>query len=310
MPTRARLDQALRDAREANRLTGILAALGKEIEGARRERDEATARYRSEAKDVARLEGVGWGALVSAVRGTRTGELERERAEEVAARYAAQSATERLARLDRDYAETQSLRAVLGNVEERREEAAREHASALRLAGSSPELESTLDRLATLDSELREIDEALAAGQRARGALAQAQRQLGSADAWSGYDTFLGGGIVSSMVKHDRLDQAGRAIANAQHTLATFSRELSDVPQAQQLSVDLGISPTTRTLDIWFDNIFSDLAVRDQIKTSLRALSAASGAVDAAFNQLNARQSVLKRERADALHRRDQLIGA
>jgi hypothetical protein len=40
----------------------------------------------------------------------------------------------------------------------------------------------------------------------AREALDDVAERLGKASSWSTYDTFLGGGAISSAMKHDRLD--------------------------------------------------------------------------------------------------------
>ena len=42
------------------------------------------------------------------------------------------------------------------------------------------------------------------------------------------------------------------------------------------LRADLGISPTTRTFDVWFDNLFSDLSVRSSIQDSSLRVDARS----------------------------------
>ena len=99
--------------------------------------------------------------------------------------------------------------------------------------------------------------------------------ELGSADSWSAYDTWFGGGLVSSSIKHDRIDAAGRLIAAAQDALVDLARELADVESVAGLRADLGISPTARTFDVWFDNVFSDLSVRSSIKDSQVRVDAA-----------------------------------
>lgn len=78
-------------------------------------------------------------------------------------------------------------------------------------------------------AEAREVDEALPAGSAARTALRSAADLLSSARSWSAYDTFAGGGLISSVIKHDRLDQAGATMRQADAQLARFTRELADV---------------------------------------------------------------------------------
>ncbi len=114
--------------------------------------------------------------------------------------------------------------------------------------------------------------------------------------------------MVSSMVKHDRIDSAAVRIASAQRALADFSRELADVGPAQRISADLGITPMTRTLDVWFDNIFTDLSVRSRIKESSADVSAALTSVRAAVQALTARAADLRTRGAELRRERDTLL--
>ena len=311
--TRDTLDRAIAAHREAARLRGLLHALRDEIGQARSALESARLRHGAEADDVRRLEGVRVSALLAAVRGTRTGELHRERAEEVAARYALETATRAVEALEARHVALDARLAGLGDTEARREERAQAHAEALRTAGTAgpavPGLERVLDELTTVRAESVEVDEALGAGRRALSQLEDARSELGSADSWSAYDTWFGGGMVSSMVKHDRIDSAAARIASAQRALADFSRELADLGPAHRIPSDLGITPMTRTLDVWFDNIFSDLSVRSRIKESSADVDAALSSVRAAVQALTARAADLRTRGVDLRRERDALLG-
>ena len=309
--TREALDRAIAADEEAAHLRGLLHALRGEIEEARTRLETVRRRHALEEADVQRLDGITVSALMAAVRGTRTGELTRERAEEVAARFAVQSALERLRAVEARREEVDRRLAQLGDTRVRREERTQEHAEALRSAGpgaSSPGLERVLDELAAVRTERREVDEALDAGRRAATQLDAAARHLGSADSWSAYDTWFGGGLVASAVKHDRLDSAAARVTDAQEALADFARELADVGPASRLRTDLGISPTTRTFDVWFDNIFSDLSVRSRIKESSADVAATAASVAAALDGLRTRQVELMTREAALVDERDGLV--
>ncbi|WP_377641668.1 hypothetical protein [Oryzobacter terrae] len=310
METRDALDRAIASHREAAHLRGLLHALRDEIGQARSTLESARLRHGAETDDVRRLEGIRVSALLAAVRGTRTGELHRERAEEVAARYALETATRSVEALEARHAALDARLAGLGDTEARREERAQAHAEAFRTAGPAvPGLERVLDELTAVRAEAVEVDEALGAGRAALSQLEAARSELGSADSWSAYDTWFGGGMVSSMVKHDRIDAAAGRIASAQRALADFSRELADVGPAHRISADLGITPMTRTLDVWFDNIFTDLSVRSRIKESSADVDAALTSVRAAVQALTARRADLRTHGADLRRERDALLG-
>ena len=111
----------------------------------------------------------------------------------------------------------------------------------------------------------------------------RALEKLDSASSWGTYDTWFGGDIISSSIKHSRIDDA-RATMNAVQTqLAAARRELADV--GMDISApDLARVSEGRTLDIWFDNFFSDLSSqsrigdgRAKVQQLVRELSAAAG---------------------------------
>ena len=58
------------------------------------------------------------------------------------------------------------------------------------------------------EDQLREIKEAQVACEAALTTLGEAQRKVDSARSWGTYDTWFGGGLFSSLVKHNRIDEA------------------------------------------------------------------------------------------------------
>ncbi|WP_345506246.1 hypothetical protein [Terrabacter aeriphilus] len=140
--------------------------------------------------------------------------------------------------------------------------------------------------------ELREVEQARAAGWSALQGLVAARQKLDSADSWSAWDTFGGGGMVSSALKHERLDETRQLLRRAGDLLVHFSRELDDVGVA---GVELPeFDGLTRGLDIWFDNVFTDLAVRDRIKRAQRELATALAQVERVVADLDARALELR----------------
>ncbi len=135
METRDALDRAIADDREAAHLRSLLTGLRRDADLARQALQAVRHRHALEEDDVRRLEGVSLSGLLAAVRGTRTGELDRERAEEVAARYALQTSTAQLTSAEARREEVDRRLARLGETDRRREEAAQAHADALRASG-------------------------------------------------------------------------------------------------------------------------------------------------------------------------------
>ena len=84
----------------------------------------------------------------------------------------------------------------------------------------------------------REIEEAIAAGKEALEALEDAADSLDSAKRWGIVD-ILGGGLITSVIKHSRLGDANHALADARVALARFSAELDDVRDVAGLTAEV-----------------------------------------------------------------------
>ncbi|MFX0538549.1 hypothetical protein ACQBAT_13285 [Ornithinimicrobium sp. Y1847] len=264
----ARFD-ALTEARaEHQRLTSPRGGLAPQLREAHEEVDRLRAAWDKEARDVRRLEGASPTRAWAAMRGGLQDRLGRERAEEEAAAYGLRRAEEHLAQLEREDASLVASLRRLGDVEEGYEVVLAQ----VRRRAEEPDAGVLRDRADEAGRQLenirwrRELDEALEAGHAAHHALEAAWEQLGKAQNWSTYDTFFDGGMLASMMKHDRLDTATELLDRAAEAMQRLSRELADVdlpglgaPIVDQLS---------RGLDIWFDNFFTDVMVGQRIKVA------------------------------------------
>ena len=74
-------------------------------------------------------------------------------------------------------------------------------------------------------SLLRETEEAIGAGQEAHRQAQQVLDSLRSARGWGIYD-LLGGGMLSGLMKHSRMDRAQQQLESLRQALERFNREL------------------------------------------------------------------------------------
>ncbi|MPZ28623.1 MAG: hypothetical protein GEV12_20035 [Micromonosporaceae bacterium] len=247
--------------------------------------------HAAEDRDVARLEGLSLTRVLAGLGGARDDALARERAEADAASYRVAAAQARLDVLHREHA---AARARLDQLST----APAGYAAALdakerRLGESGDQrgrrLLELADERGRLTSELREVDEAVRATAAAGAALATLAGKLDSASGWSTYDTFLGGGVISSAVKHSRLDDAAAAAGQADRCLAVLRTELADVGGVALTAPQLAVDGTTRFVDVWFDNFFTDLTVRDRIKRAQQNVARSVQLVDGVRARLRQR---------------------
>ena len=101
----------------------------------------------------------------------------------------------------------------------------------------------------------KEVREAVAAGERALGSLRNAQKCLDGAKNWGIVD-MLGGGLVSSLVKRSKMDEA-------KADLRKFQKELRDVSVSMDLRMEIG--SFLSFADVFFDNLFVDVMVQSKI---------------------------------------------
>ena len=126
----------------------------------------------------------------------------------------------------------------------------------------------------------KERQEAIIAGERALDSLYEAQNQLRKARNWGIYD-ILGGGFISSLIKHSKIDNARSCIERAKYDLQCFNRELRDV--SYDLDVDVGDLLTFFDL---MDSVFADLLVQSRIADASRRIEDAIWRVQDILNHL------------------------
>lgn len=107
-----------------------------------------------------------------------------------------------------------------------------------------------------------EIREAVAAGERALTSLRRAQEKLDSARNWGLFDLF-GGGFVTDMIKHSRMNDASALMENARADLLVFQRELRDVYVPTEFRME--VSDFLTFADFFFDGVIADYLVQSKI---------------------------------------------
>ncbi|CRZ15755.1 hypothetical protein BN2156_02618 [Mycolicibacterium neworleansense] len=227
--------------------------------------EAAGRRLESEALDVHKLESFSLTKIWAHVTGSHQDDMVREAAERQSAEY--DYLTQR-ARADADQRHVEHLTnrlEALGDVELALERALDAKERRLQDSGgsSAARLLDIAAMRGQLTAELDELEEASAAGQRALKELRTAAGQLDSARSWSAYDTWFDGGMIASIVKENRLDSVSDSLRSADTDLKRFSTELADIHMDGVRLVEL--SSFTRVFDVWFDNFFTDFAVRDRI---------------------------------------------
>ena len=225
-----------------------------------------------EQEDVDKLEGRSLAAYFYNVIGKKDEKLDKEREEAYAARVKLDAAERELSAVKNEMASVRSrLGELIGceNAYSRALESRREEIKTL----STPEAEELLrleEEIAHLDSQQKEIGEAILAGNAAFAIAEKILSELDSADGWNTWDMFGGGGLITHMAKHGHLDDAQDLVETLQDKLRSFKTELADVSINADMQVN--IDGFLRFADYFFDGLFADWAVADRISESMSAV--------------------------------------
>lgn len=92
---------------------------------------------------------------------------------------------------------------------------------------------------------------------------------LDTAEFWGMWDIF-GGDFFSSWSKRNKIEEANECIKDIVDSVKVLNKELKDVDMV--LPEEVSNTMNDRTLDIWLDNIFTDLRVQEEIKEAMNEL--------------------------------------
>lgn len=242
---------------------------------------------RSEQEDVEKLEGKSLATYFYRVIGKLDDKLTKERRQAAAARVKLDLAERELAAVDCEIQEIQSQLSELYGCENTYASALQKKRAQVKASGSSvgDEILEIEEKITFLESQKREIREAMAAGRNALRAADDVLSELESASDWNTWDILGGGGIITHMAKHGHLDDAQANIMALQGQLRKFKMELADINI--QANMQVNVDGFLRFADYFFDGLFADWAVGDRISESKSSVRSVKHKIEQAMNKLN-----------------------
>ena len=247
---------------------------------------ELRVEHRSEQEDVEKLEGRSLANYFYQLFGKLDEKLSEERREVSAAKVKLDAAERELAAVDCEIEEIQTQLQELYGCEQSYAAALEAKRNVVKSSGTptAAQILELEEKIAFLESQKKEIREAIAAGNIAMGTADSVLSELEDADGWNTWDMLGGGGIITHMAKHSHLDEAQEKVEQLQGKLRRFKTELADIDIHADMQVS--IDGFLRFADYFFDGLFADWAVGDKISESQSSVQKVKGQISSALSKL------------------------
>lgn len=223
---------------------------------------------KKENDDVKKLEGLSLTGLFYSVLGDKDLRLDKERQEHLSAVLKYEECKHSVTALENEIESYKIRIASLGELDKKYENLL-EKKERLISEGDNPKSREVLElseSIADTKSDLKEIGEAINAGKKVLSGLDKVIDSLRSAKNWGTYD-MLGGGFISTAIKHSRIDDAKEAVYHVQQQLRFFQKELADIGTNTEIKIEIG--SFSKFADYFFDGLIFDWAVQTKINKSL-----------------------------------------
>jgi len=246
-----------------------------------------------EEKDVQKLENTSISSIFVMLMGKRDEKLDKEREEYLTAKLRYEECIEAIKELENELDYTNKELINYSSVKEEYDKAIKEKEDILIKEGSdrSKDLKDNLASINDIRLDIKEIKEAIQAGENANSALDNMKEHLNRARNWGMWD-MMGGGLISSMAKHAAIDEANTIAHNSQHLLKSFEKELLDVNEFTDIEVNL--SSFESFADFFFDGFFIDWFVQSKINESINKVENTYSKIDSIIIELRSNLQILE----------------
>ena len=300
----AQLQQLQQQMARSNQLEAIINELRGQRSALSEQVRELEAVKLEEQADVDRLEGRSLAAFFYNVIGRMDEQLNKERQEAYAARVKYDAAARELEGVEHDL---RRYECELAGLQGCAQTLLKEKAGAIKAAGGTngEEILKLEERSAFLESQKKELREAISAGNAALGTAQQVLSSLDSAEGWGTWDLF-GGGLIADLAKHSHLDEAQSSIEHLQSQLRRFKTELADV--TIQADMQVNVDGFLRFADYFFDGLFTDWAVLDKISQSQSQVQSTRSQIESVLSRLDSMMNAVEQEQAQVKNKLDALV--
>jgi hypothetical protein len=291
-----RIDQEIQQAKEqlgeARRLKRQLAGARQSLAKERQALKSLEDKLQKEKRDVQKLEGLSLTGLFFNVLGSKEEQEQKERQEYLAARLKHARGQFSVNALLAETADLQARLESLAGIEQRYEALLKQKEELLAdQPGSAQRLLDLSENIGEVRLKRREFAEAIQAGEQAISGLKRVRDAMQSASHWGVWD-MLGGGLLTTAVKHSRIDDARAEAYQVQELLRRFRRELADI-DALTRDMLTGMDGFETFADFFLDGLIFDWIVQSKIDRSLQNTRQMIDKVHTLLRELNNQRTMI-----------------
>ena len=239
--------------------------------------------------------------------GNKEEKLSQEKQEAYAAAMKYDAAKRELEGIESDFSRCEDELRRLADCE-REYEALLEQKKALMKNSTNPNAAEVLRLegvLSTLNHEIKELDEAIAVGERAKVIAQDIVSELTEADNLADWDMFADS-MLLDMSKHEHIHSAQNQVGNLQSELRRFQTELADVQIRGDIQIEM--DDFSEFADWFFDNIFTDWDIKDKIERSLNQARETEGELYETLRMLENMKNERMKTQEESKMRMEQLV--
>lgn len=279
------LDKAQSDICRLNKVDSMLDSLNVRKEQLDAGCMELKRCFEKEQTDVDKLNEPSLTGFFHSLMGNKADRLEQEQKEALAARFKYETVKGELEDVTYQWENLVRERTTLQNSKERYERLLEEKERQLFTEGGieSEKIRVLNQQKVVMEAEQKEIQEALLAGGQVQTEINRVLESLNSAEGWGTWD-MLGGGVMTTMMKHSHIDQASRNITKVQQSLSRFKTELADVKITSDMNI--AVDGLLSFADYFFDGLLMDWMVQSKIHSSKEGVDKVKWQVDVAMGKL------------------------
>ncbi len=282
---RDRLKELYIKASQKEKLDRQMAQLREQKAAAARREFDLRVAMKVEQADVAKLEKLSFSTVWDHLTGRINEKMEIEKAEALAAAAKYEEVQKDLAEIENAIKELQKEQQEVADADKQYDRLFRETLALARNSGEpiSEQVIMLEKKISAAEGFCREIRQAISAGKGAIMTAKTVSNSLSSAKKWGTAD-MLGGGVISTAMKHEHLNTAQADITTLKKQVQRFQSEISDVRISVQVNVKL--DQFTSFADYFFDGLLMDGYVQSGIARSQNQVSSLQSQLSSAVRRL------------------------